>query len=529
MRDHLVKNLACALAGWAALWLAPFPARADDRAVIEELRSRMEALEKQNHDLRKALEPQPTSLGGIASGTEAAPATAPGKPAAEAKGPEWFEIGKQLDMRARWDNGIWFLETADRAFRIHVGGRTQFDVVGLSAADRVQFGTGGVGPVLDGVNFRRARLEVDGTLYDTIDFWCEYDFLNTFNFAPGVVPATAAQVANTPAPTDLWVTLTRLPWIGNLRIGNQKQPISFEHLTSSRFLNFMERSLAFDAFIELQDNGFRPGIQAFNWIWDERATWAIGIFSPQRNVFGWNVGSDEFEITGRVTALPVYLNDGRCLIHVGLGASHIKPDEGQARARARTLLRNGPASLHTIIAEARVLTESQQLLVPEFAMVWGPLEVAAEFYASWQHSSNSTLAPLVNRGTTFYHGCYVEALYFLTGEHRLYNRRAYENRRVASFDRVIPHENFFFVRREDCGLGLGTGAWQVGARYSYIDLQDKGIGLGVIHDLTLGVNWFWNANMKVQFNYLAEHRDVAAPNTANGWIHGVGTRLAFDF
>ena len=41
-----------------------------------------------------------------------------------------------------------------------------------------------------------------------------------------------------------------MPWIGNLRIGNQKPPISFEHMTSSRFLNFLERSYGFDAFFE---------------------------------------------------------------------------------------------------------------------------------------------------------------------------------------------------------------------------------------------------------------------------------------
>lgn len=533
-----LKWVRALLGGVALLLLLARAVVAEEPTDLQDLHKRLEVLEKQNQDLLKVLKTSTQPDAAAADGPPKEPGKEllgdkpklPAEPKREAG--DWFEIGKQLDMKARWDNGMWFLETADRAFRIHVGGRTQFDVVWLDPDNlNLQFAPGGIGPVKDGVNFRRARLEVDGTLYDQIDFWCEYDFLNTFNDDP-FTPASLPTVANTPVPTDLWVTFTRLPIVGNIRIGNQKPPISFEHMTSSRFLNFLERSYAFDAFVELQGNGFRPGITAFNWLADERATWAAGIFSPQRNIFGWNQGSDEIELVGRVTALPIYRNDGRCLVHLALGASWTKPDEDIQRFRARTLLRNGPPTLQPILAETRVATESQVLVVPELAVVWGPFSMVAEYYASWQaNSSNGFLPPedRVNVGTTFYHGGYVELLYFLTGEHRLYNRRAYENRRIASFDRVIPNENFFFVEREDGGVGLGRGAWQVGARYAYIDLQNKGIGVGIAHDVTLGLNWFWNANSKFQINYSAEHRQVALPSRANGWIQGVGTRVAFDF
>jgi hypothetical protein len=33
--------------------------------------------------------------------------------------------------------------------------------------------------------------------------------------------------------------------------------------------------------------------------------------------------------------------------------------------------------------------------------------------------------------------------------------------------------------------------------------------------------------MKLQFNFIAEHRD--APGVTPGWINGVGVRVAFDF
>ena len=46
-------------------------------------------------------------------------------------------------------------------------------------------------------------------------------------------------VANTPAagipvPLELWVAFRKIPYIGTIRIGNQKAPYGFERLTSSQ-------------------------------------------------------------------------------------------------------------------------------------------------------------------------------------------------------------------------------------------------------------------------------------------------------
>jgi phosphate-selective porin OprO/OprP len=428
-------------------------------------------------------------------------------------------VGSDLKMGVSWRHGMW-AETADKAFRIHVGGRTQIDAVWLTAPDDVQFGRNGTGRINDGVNFRRARLEVDGTIYEVFEFFCEYDFANTFNAERTGDPL----VANTPVATDLWGQIKHLPVIGNVRIGNQKPPLSFERLTSSRYLNFMERSFAVDAFVNGLDNGFRPGIQVFNWMENERATWAIGVFKNNTSVFGWNVGDGEYDITGRVTALPVYELEGRCLVHLGLGARHQDADEDRARFRARTLVRNGPGGLHTVLADLNLLSSGESLLVPEFVAVWGPFTLQSEYYANWVHDAVFPISPAaarINRGTAFFQGYYIEALYFLTGEHRRYDTH------YPRFDRVIPNENFFFVKG-DHGRLFGRGAWQVAARYSYLDLNDRGISGGILHDVTLGLNWFLNPNAKIQWNYSIAHRDVEG-DTADGIVQGFGMRLAFDF
>ena len=65
------------------------------------------------------------------------------------------------------------------------------------------------------------------------------------------------------------------------------------------------------------------------------------------------------------------------------------------------------------------------------------------------------------------------------------------------------------------------------ARYNALDLNDNGINGGMLDSFTLGVNWFWNPNMKVQVNYILERRNQ--PGVDPAWINGVGVRGAYDF
>jgi phosphate-selective porin OprO/OprP len=294
----------------------------------------------------------------------------------------------------------------------------------------------------------------------------------------------------------------------------------------------MERSLCFDAFIGGPQNGFQPGLQFLNWDSSHRSTWALGVFKANNEIFGWNVGDGEYEVTGRLTHLLYYENDGRCLFHVGLGATHKDPDFDAVRLRARSLLRNGPPTLHTVLAEAVMRSDSQTIVVPEVAMVWGPFNMQAEYFACFVESPTNPITPVpsvAGPGSAYFHGYYVQALYFLTGEHRRYNRVPGDTRRLAIFDRVIPNENFFCVERFNCDeCCFGRGGWQIGARYSYIDLNSNGINGGIVHDITLGLNWFWNPCQKVQFNYDLAYREVVG-GFSNGWLNGAGVTFRWDF
>ena len=235
------------------------------------------------------------------------------------------------------NNGLWF-SSADKNFQIHVGGRTQADFGLFHSSNQVQYAPGGTGRIRDGVDFRRARLRVEGTMYEQFQWIAEFDFVNSNTF-PGqrLVGGIPAQnnVFATPAPTDLWFRFRDVPFFGNIRVGNQKEPYGFEHLISSRFLTFMERSFNQDAFYGAFNNGFVPGIMAFDALMDDRITWAAGVFKNTNNPYAIDVSGGDYAETGRLTWLPIYEDEGRDLLHLGITGRNSGLNNGKARYRVR--------------------------------------------------------------------------------------------------------------------------------------------------------------------------------------------------
>lgn len=93
---------------------------------------------------------------------------------------EPIEVGADTSLFARWKHGL-DLESKNKDFRVHIGGRTQYDN-SFFANDpdlTVPPAIGGIGPQHDSFQFRRGRLRIEGTMYENFDFAAEYDFVNT--------------------------------------------------------------------------------------------------------------------------------------------------------------------------------------------------------------------------------------------------------------------------------------------------------------------------------------------------------------
>ncbi len=79
-------------------------------------------------------------------------------------------------------------------------------------------------------------------------------------------------------------------------------------------------------------------------------------------------------------------------------------------------------------------------------------------------------------------GYYIQANYTLTGEARPYDVSS------GSFGIINPNEAF--------SLKNGTwGAFEIAARYNYIDLNSRTIKAGTMENYTVGLNWYLNNNI----------------------------------
>ena len=194
---------------------------------LADLRTRIEALGRENQQLQQTLIErlpppgamiEPTGAGydqnttQFTSAAVAAPEVA-GVDAADAA----TEVGSDLTMSARWNNGL-ELATKDKAFRVHVGGRWQLDTSWLTAEPEVQDNLPGDVRYHDGLDFRRARLRIDGMMYEVIEFAMEYDFVNGLRARTG----DTAKRSEAPKPGRCTRGMSLSPAIGTTGMSSQR-------------------------------------------------------------------------------------------------------------------------------------------------------------------------------------------------------------------------------------------------------------------------------------------------------------------
>jgi phosphate-selective porin OprO/OprP len=422
------------------------------------------------------------------------------------------DLRHRLRLVPYWDHGLQ-LVSPDENFQLHAGGNLQWDSVWLVGSSGVlESGNNATSTGNSGASLiRRARFKFDGHIDRWFDYSIEYDLANSVNDNKDLASPTQDNLADSAFPCNVWIQLREVPWFGRVRIGNQVKPLGMTNNTYQGFLPFMERADNMDAFYGPFDEGFHPGISAAGASSSERIAWRYGIFRPLKNAFG--IGIDEYEVIGRFTTSPGYDDDGQRVVHLGVGGSQGSLVNDEFRLRGRPLLRNGPGYAVPILVDTTTLAGSSQALVaPEFAAVFGSWTLQSEWAGQFFRTD---LLP--DASTAFFHGGYVQLLYFLTGETPNYDRRE------GVFGRVVPT-----CPLELGGTKRGCGAWQIGVRLGYLDLIDDTIDGGQVEDLTVGLNWFLNANMKIQGNYILEHREGPL-GIGDGWFSGLGVRAACDF
>lgn len=362
---------------------------------------------------------------------------------------------KDTDFKMYWKNGIRF-QTADKAFSFKFGGRIMNDWAFMSEDDSLK---AAIGQLQDATTeFRRARLYISGAVYEKVIFKAQYDF------AGGDADFK-----------DVYLGLKNLPGVGTLKVGHFKEAFGLEELTSSKYITFMERSLPV-IFAPSRNTGIGVNNTALN----KRLTWAAGLFLDTGGYGDEDDAENSAAATARITGLPWYQGKDR-LLHLGLSYSNRDAKDDAVEYDQSPEAHLAPDFVDT----GSIVADSENRFGIEVALVYGAFSLQGEYMGANVETPDGS--------DPSFSGYYASASYFLTGEHRAYKNSS------GTFDRVKPKTNF--------GKG-GTGAWEVALRFSGLDLNDDPIQGGELEDITFGLNWYLNPNVRTMFNYVLADLDT---------------------
>lgn len=350
-----------------------------------------------------------------------------------------------------------------------------------------------VGDAEDGADFRRARLATAGQVAENVSYSLEMDFA-----FPG-----------RPSFMDVWLEVQKLPALGNVRVGQYRQPMGMDGLTSVRELTFLERGLPF-AFLPFR----QIGVMAHDQVFDGLATWAVSGFRFPTDVFGSALGDNGgYGLATRITGLPFY-SERNYLLHIGAAYSFIDPSNDLVQYRSTpeffTNETGGgvpggiPIQFPFFVDTGLIATDNVNLFGGEMAWVAGSMHGQAELLVA-------NVSQTSGQDATF-SGGYVQTAYILTGEVRPYNQAS------GTLGRIIPQQAF--------GAG-GFGALEAALRYSYLDLDDGTIQGGALQDITGGLNWYLNQYTKFQLNYV--HALLDPPGVPTNEADILAMRAQLDF
>ncbi len=359
-----------------------------------------------------------------------------------------------------WDNGIIKFKSKDGKFAL------RYDVRAFING-AVFFENKNKGRLSNGTHLRKGRFALKTRLWSV---WkMEWDM----DIAEGVVEVK-----------DMFLAYEGFE-NSSFKFGNFKMPFGLEILTSSRYIPFAERAYNALAF----KMGRRMALQYARWgeMWNVRAALFGQTFDTKKNKTKDETGGG---LAVRVAAAPIQRDD--LIVHAGAAYSITNPDD-------ETDIEEFKSEPETKIGDVEILdtdlirdVDNTTRIGLEGAIAYKNFHVQTEYQMV-------KLARLQDKPEVNLSGGYIYFLWTLTGESRKWNKEEGE------FGQLIPKDT-------------KKGAWELGFRYSYLDLSDtKALVLGgMANNYTAGVNWYANPNMVFQLNYTMVQTSQNA--TGNGFV-----------
>ncbi len=351
----------------------------------------------------------------------------------------------KVDSRLKIETkGGLYVESADGNFAFGLRGNIWLDAA-VYNEDQSAFGNGS--------ELRRARAALEGRLFRDWGYAAEYEFSD-----------------NKAEVKDAYIEYNGLKSV-KIKLGQFKEPFSLEEQTSGKNITFMERALPVEAFSPGRNLGL--GIMGGGKRWSASAGLfgeGVGDKTPDNGDSGWGIAA-------RTTYALV--DRKKQLVHLGGSVEYRRPnDENEVRYRTRPESHVADRRL----VDTRTIDEVADTYTfgLESAVIFGSLLLQGEYLEA--HVNRDTNLPNLQ-----FDGWYLNSSWLLTGESRRYDGARGRFKHVKSKN---PY-----------------GAWELALRYSDIDLSDKDILGGKEQDVTLGLNWYVNPNVRFMVNYIWVNAD----------------------
>ena len=408
------------------------------------------------------------------------------------------------------------LNSGDGKSSMSINGRIQLDARGYDWN-----GNAANDKVTDTFDIRRAYLGAKGTFQKYYDWEVTADFASLTGTDAGTDTTAAGKTT-----THLDVAYFNINYFNKkamFQFGQFKMPYSLEERTSSRFIDFQERSFVNNTSLT---SGKERGVMIHGTP-ITGVNYALALSNGQgKNVNDVDQRTEGFGYIAHVdTNIAEILGDKESIYHLGASYTYDGDMNVAALGKQRTEARGYEFFSSTAFTGNNMDRTRMGL---EGVVAKGPVKIQAE-YSKANFEGVSALGADYDRGIKAY---YAEALWLVTGE------KYADSYKGGKFDRITPKKDF---NPDDFS---GLGAFELGARYSKFDASDftstNAVGTGVLAALTntnqaksytAQLKWIPSPNTRFLLNYV--HTDFDTDITKNGETKGaekaIIMRSQYDF
>ena len=394
--------------------------------------------------------------------------------------------------------------TPDGLTTIQLAARLQFDVGDyFNVTPQSRFSSPQT--LNSGVNARRARLGLVGTFYGDWNYALIYDF-------GGSADSLTNSGGNTSGIENAYVTYTGLKNVA-FDVGYQNVPWTLDEATISTDILFLERASPSIVATNIAAGDFRSAADV-RFINDRYfgGLWLTGPVSGQPHNTGEQFGALA-RFSYQILQTPDYT------LHLGADVETLLKAPSSSGVTALTLSDRPELRL-----DPTVVLNTGQLAAIGHANVFGG-ELAANYKNLFLQSEYYHFAiDRTGLPSLGFDGGYVETSWVLTGEQHKYVTAS------GAYSGILPDDPLSLT-------GRGWGAFELAARYSIIDLDDRvvsgrsatatgAVAGGLQRVYTLGANWYPDTYVRFSLNYLFGSVDKVSVSTATAPL---GTPVGLKF